>query len=127
MKYRRWGFSHHHRWPGADERLANLSEIVLAQLACDPVKHRKRPRVLVGGLGMGFTLRAALDRLPADAAVVVAELNPIMVRWCRGPMVHLTGAAVDDPRVEVVIDDVVYIARQTSDPVPSLNCDERLV
>ena len=56
----------------------------------------------------------ALDRLPADAAVVVAELNPIMVRWCRGPMAHLTGGAVDDPRVEVVIGDVAAVIGQAA-------------
>ena len=93
---------------------ANLSEIVLAQLACEPLKNRKKPRVLVGGLGMGFTLKAALDQLPADAAVVVAELNPIMVRWCRGPIKHLTGGAVDDPRVKVVIDDVAAVIRHAA-------------
>ncbi len=90
---------------------ANMSEIVLAELACGPLKNKKNPRVLVGGLGMGFTLKAAIDNLPADAEVVVAELNPIMVKWCRGPIAHLTGGAVDDPRVKVVIDDVAVVIR----------------
>ena len=93
---------------------ANMSEIVLAELACESLKNKKNPRVLVGGLGMGFTLKAALDNLPADAAVLVAELNPIMVKWCRGPIAHLTGAAVDDPRVKVVIDDVAAVIRNTA-------------
>ena len=93
---------------------ANISEIVLAKLTCAPLKNRKKPRVLVGGLGMGFTLKAALDQLPADAAVVVAELNPIMVKWCRGPIAHLTGGAVDDPRVRVVIDDVAAVIRHAA-------------
>lgn len=88
---------------------ANVSEIVLAELACAPLKHKKKARVLVGGLGMGFTLKAAIDNLPADAEIVVAELNPIIVEWCRGPMVHLTGGAVDDPRVTVVIANVAEI------------------
>ena len=79
---------------------ANMSEMVLAELACESLKNKKNPRVLVGGLGMGFTLKAALDNLPADAEVVVAELNPIMVKWCRGPIAHLSGGAVDDPRVK---------------------------
>ena len=70
--------------------------------------------MLVGGLGMGFTLRSALDHLPADAEVVVAELNPIMVRWCRGPMAHLTGGAVDDPRARVVIGDVATVIRSAA-------------
>ena len=93
---------------------ANRSEIVLAELACESLKNKKNPRVLVGGLGMGFTLKAALDNLPADAGVVVAELNPVMVKWCRGPIAHFTGAAVDDPRVKVVIDDVAAVIRKAA-------------
>ncbi|MFH7326868.1 spermidine synthase [Desulfurivibrio sp. C05AmB] len=88
---------------------ANRSEIVLAQLACAPLQQVPQPRVLVGGLGMGFTLKAALDSLPAAAAVMVAELNPIMVSWCRGPLAPLTGGAVDDPRAEVVLADVAEV------------------
>ncbi|OIN96166.1 MAG: hypothetical protein AUJ48_01975 [Deltaproteobacteria bacterium CG1_02_45_11] len=78
---------------------ANMSEIVLAELACETLKNKKNSRVLVGGLGIGFTLKAAIDNLPADAEVVVAELNPIIVKWCRGPIAHLTGGAIDDPRI----------------------------
>jgi spermidine synthase len=88
-----------------------MSEIVLAQLACEPLKNIKNPRALVGGLGMGFTLKAALDHLPAHAEVVVAELNSIIVKWCRGPIARFTGGAVDDPRVKVVIDDVTSLIR----------------
>jgi spermidine synthase len=84
---------------------ANMSEMVLGELACTSVKNKNNPRVLVGGLGMGFTLKAAHDNLPNNAEVVVAELNPIMVKWCRGPIAHFNGGAVDDPRVKVVIDD----------------------
>ena len=90
---------------------ANRSEIVLAELACASLKNKKNPRLLVGGLGMGFTLKAAIDNLPADAEVVVAELNPIVVEWCRGPIAHFSGGAVDDPRVNVVIDDVAAVIR----------------
>ena len=93
---------------------SNLSEIVLAQMGCAPLAKKKRPRVLIGGLGMGFTLKAALDTLPADAAVVVAELNPAVVTWCRGPIAHLTGRAVDDSRVEVVIGDVSACIRRAA-------------
>ena len=89
--------------------LANMSERVLAELACQSLQNTKNPRVLVGGLGMGFTLKAALDNLPDKAAVVVAELNPIMVKWCRGPITHLSGGAIDDPRIKVVIDDVAAV------------------
>ena len=88
---------------------ANISEIVLAELACESLINEKNCKVLVSGLGMGFTLKAALDCLSVDAEVVVVELNPIIVEWCRGPIAHLTGGAVDDSRVKVVIDDVASI------------------
>ena len=93
---------------------SNLSEIALAELACESLKNKKKPRVLVAGLGMGFTLKAALDRLPADAEFVVAELNPIVVKWCRGPLAHLTDRAADDPRVKVVVDDVASVIRHAA-------------
>jgi spermidine synthase len=81
------------------------SEQALATLACRSLA-APRPRVLIGGLGMGYTVRAALDALPAAAEVVVAELTPEIEAWCRGPLAPLTGAALDDPRVRVVIGDV---------------------
>jgi len=92
----------------------NLSEIALAELACESLKGKKNPRILVGGLGMGFTLKAAVGALSAGAEVVVAELNPIVVKWCRGPLAGLTGGAVDDPRVTVVIDDVAAVIRSAA-------------
>jgi spermidine synthase len=84
------------------------SEQALAGLACQALAS-PRPRVLVGGLGMGYTVRAALDALPAAAEVVVAELTPEIEAWCRGPLAPLTGAALDDPRVRVVIGDVARV------------------
>jgi len=102
---------------------ANMSEIALAELACRSIKPKKRPRVLVGGLGMGFTLKAALDNLPGDAEVVVAELNPIIVQWCRGPLAHLTGGAVDDGRVTVVIGDVAAVIRDAATKDPTKRFD----
>lgn len=63
-------------------------------------------RLLIGGLGLGYTLRAALDALPADAKVVVAELVPKVVEWNRGPLAHLAGNPLNDPRVEVRVTDV---------------------
>jgi spermidine synthase len=81
------------------------SEQALATLACRGLA-APAPRVLIGGLGMGYTVRAALDALPAGAEVVVAELTPAIETWCRGPLARLTGAALDDPRVRVVIADV---------------------
>ena len=83
------------------------SEEQLAHLA---VAARSSPkRALVSGLGMGFTLRALLDRVPATTRVVVAELNPIVVEWCRGPLGPATDNAIADPRVEVEITDVAAL------------------
>ncbi len=88
---------------------AHRSEDALARLACAPLAGRARPRLLLGGLGMGYTLRAALDALTAAARVTVVDLNPIVVDWCRGPLSTLTGRAIDDPRVEVVVADVAQV------------------
>jgi len=86
------------------------SEQGLAVLACGALPGRaSAPRVLIGGLGMAYTVRAALDALPAAAEVVVAELTPAVLAWCRGPLAVLTAGAVDDPRVHVVIDDVAAV------------------
>lgn len=95
---------------------ANRSEIALGESACRAVTARQRPRVLIGGLGMGLTLRAALDSLPPAARVVVAEINPVVLQWCRGPLAGLTGSAVDDQRVTVVIDDVSSVIARASQP-----------
>jgi spermidine synthase len=89
---------------------AHGSETALATWLCEGVASR-RPRVLIGGLGMAYTLRAALDALPRGAAVCVAELEPAVVAWCRGPLAPLTGRALDDPRVDVVVGDVMDAIR----------------
>jgi spermidine synthase len=94
--------------------LANRSEVVLGQLGCGHLKGSENSRVLVGGLGMGFTLRAVLDTLPATARVIVAELNPTVVEWCRGPLAALTQNAVDDPRVSIEIGDVAHRIRRSA-------------
>ena len=86
------------------------SEQGLAVLACDALPGRAAaPRVLIGGLGMAYTLRSALDALPDAAEVVVAELTPAVLAWCHGPLAVLTDGAVADPRVRVVIDDVAKV------------------
>jgi spermidine synthase len=85
------------------------SEDVLADVSCAALANKKRPRVLLGGLGMGYTLRAALDQLPASAAVTVVELNPKVVDWNRGPLGPLAKAPLADPRVRVVVDDVARV------------------
>lgn len=85
---------------------AHRSEAALAELACRPIAGLPRPRVLIGGLGMGYTLRAALGVLPRRASVTVAEIDPVIVEWCRGPLAAAAGKAVDDPRVTIEIGDV---------------------
>jgi spermidine synthase len=82
------------------------SEDALGRLACEPLRRAEKPSVLIGGLGMGFTLRAALDHLPADATVVVAELLPEVVEWNRGVLGPLAGHPLQDPRVKVAVGDV---------------------
>lgn len=85
---------------------AHYSEEQLAVLGCAHLEAHPKARVLVGGLGMGYTLRAALDVLPRDATVEVAELLPEMVEWNRGPLGHLAGHPLDDPRTWVRTEDV---------------------
>ena len=82
------------------------SEEALARLACQGLRGRKAPRILIGGLGMGFTLRAALAELDRDATVTVAELVPAVVAWARGPLADVFGASLADPRVGVHEGDV---------------------
>jgi spermidine synthase len=82
------------------------SEEALATLVCERLAGRPRPALLIGGLGMGFTLRAALGALGRDAALVVSELVPAIVEWARGPMAHVHDGSLDDPRVEIVLGDV---------------------
>jgi spermidine synthase len=85
------------RLSGSEEALARLTIERIAAPA---------PRILIGGLGMGFTLRAALPLLPADARVTVAELVPAVVDWARGPLADLHGASLDDRRVDIAVGDV---------------------
>ncbi|MFL6689165.1 MAG: spermidine synthase [Alphaproteobacteria bacterium] len=96
------------------------SEIALAELACARLSGRKDCRVLIGGYGMGFTLRAALSRLPTDAQVVVAELVPEVLRWARGPMADLTAGCLGDPRVsirEIDVGSLIASARSRFDAI----------
>lgn len=80
------------------------SEEALAEEALSRVA---RPRtVLVGGLGLGYTLRATLDRLPPDGRAIVAEISPQLVAWNRGPLAHLAGRPLDDPRTRLQVGDV---------------------
>ena len=85
---------------------AHHSEQLLGQLACDCLPGRSAPHILIGGLGMGYTLRAALDVLPPAARVTVGELVAGVVAWNRGPLADLAGRPLEDPRVQVQQGDV---------------------
>lgn len=101
---------------GPEELMGNQvrhSEEALARLGCARIT-KPGGRVLIGGLGMGFTLGAALDVLPADTAITVAELVPKIVSWAGGPLAHIFGTKLDDPRVEIRMGDVHdVIVRET--------------
>lgn len=85
------------------------SEQELARLACEGIG--PGPRVLIGGLGCGYTLRATLDLLPQDGTVVQAELVPELVEWNRGPLAQFADHPLDDPRTELVVEDVAQVIR----------------
>lgn len=91
------------RLKGSEEALATMSIARIASVA--------KPTMLIGGLGMGFTLRAALGALPQDAQVTVAELVPEVVSWARGPMADIHNGSLDDPRVDIHIGDVGALIR----------------
>ena len=82
------------------------SEVALGTMTCDRVADRPAPHLLIGGYGMGFTLRAVLGRLGAAAQVTVAELVPGIIEWARGPMAALTDGCLDDSRVTLEMGDV---------------------
>jgi len=85
------------------------SEEALAEMTCGRLHERGTPQLLIGGYGMGFTLRAALAALPARARVTVAELVPEIITWARGPMAALTAGCLDDPRVTLIEQDVAAV------------------
>ena len=85
------------------------SEEALAALACAKIRERARPRVLIGGLGMGFTLRAALAALGADARIEVAELIPAVAQWAESEMAEIFVDSLRDPRVRVELTDVAEL------------------
>lgn len=90
---------------------AHGSEDALGDLAASRTRGRKEPSVLIGGLGLGYTLAAVLRGLGPRATVVVAELVPAVVEWNRGPLAHLAGHPLRDPRVRVVTADVADVIR----------------
>jgi len=99
------------------------SEKALATLACERIKGRPAPRVLIGGLGMGFTLRAALGALGAAARVVVAELVPKVVAWARGPMAAVFENCLDDPRTSIHQGDVGELLRPGGESYDAIMLD----
>ncbi len=99
------------------------SEAALASRACERIRARPQPRLLIGGLGMGFTLRAALAALGAKAQVTVAELVPAVVAWARGPMAELFGDSLSDPRVQLCEADVAELIRHASSAFDAILLD----
>ena len=101
----------------ADAELMNSrlhgSEGALAELACSRITHKAGLRILIGGLGMGYTLAAALEASGPDTLITVSELIPAVVRWNREYLGHLAGMPLDDPRVSVVEEDVAETIRNT--------------
>jgi len=85
------------------------SEEALANMTCQRLQGRKAQHWLIGGYGMGFTLRAALAALDATAQLTVAELVPEIIAWARGPMAELAAGCLDDPRVRLIGDDVANV------------------
>jgi spermidine synthase len=108
---------------GADELMnsrLSSSEEALAGIAAKALGGRAAPRVLIGGLGMGFTLRAALAAFPPDASITVAELVPAVIDWACGPMSALFDGRLDEPRVAIVeadVGDVLTSAKAAFDAV----------
>lgn len=82
------------------------SEAALGTMTCARLRAPERARLLIGGYGMGFTLRAVLAALGPDARIVVAELVPQIIEWARGPMRELAAGCLEDSRVEIVLGDV---------------------
>ena len=99
------------------------SEEALAAMSCDRLRGGEPPHLLIGGYGMGFTLRAALARLGPGARVTVAELVPEIVDWARGPMAELAAGCLDDPRVDLVLDDVGAVIGGAADRFDAILLD----
>ncbi len=108
---------------GANELMSSRmfgSEEALATLTCFRIKALPKPTILIGGLGMGFTLRAALKVTPPDARITVVELVPAIVRWGRGPMAEMFDGCLDEPRVtlrETDVNTVIRTSRNSYDAI----------
>jgi spermidine synthase len=91
------------------------SELALAERGCAEIADTPRPRILIGGLGLGFTLRAALDALPRNSEVIVAELNDKVIEWCQGQAESITKGAANDRRVKFYRGDVTQAIRDVAE------------
>ncbi|MFT6733516.1 MAG: spermidine synthase [Polaribacter sp.] len=85
------------------------SELALAELGCAPIKNKENAHILVGGLGMGFTLSSALDSVSPSSTVVVAELVPEVLEWNRGVLGECAGRPLDDSRTQIYLGDVAQL------------------
>ena len=99
------------------------SEEALATMAWERIQGTKKPHILIGGYGMGFTLRAALKVLPADGAITVVELVPEILEWARGPMAEVAAGCLDDPRVLVLRADVAQFISGAADEYDAILLD----
>jgi spermidine synthase len=99
------------------------SEEALAEIACERIRAVAQPRILIGGLGMGFTLRAALAVLGSDARIIVAELVPAVLAWARDSMAEVFGKSLADPRVSVREADVGDLIRSGGQPFDAIMLD----
>lgn len=99
------------------------SEEALANLTLDRLAGVRAPHLLIGGYGMGFTLRASLKRLGSDGRATVAELVPEIIQWARGPMAGVADGCLDDPRVRLVMDDVADVMLLAPEPFDAILLD----
>ncbi len=99
------------------------SEEALAELALGALSAREQARVLIGGLGFGYTLAAALARLGSEGSATVVEIAPAVIQWNRQHLAQLNGRALDDPRVQVVTGDVCDAVRAPSWPFDAILLD----
>ena len=102
---------------------AHHSEELMAEIGCEGLRKRTDARVLVGGLGLGYTLRAALDAVGPRATVVVSELLEAVVTWNRGLLAHLAGHPLDDRRTQLEVGDLVAYMRAGPAPFDALLLD----
>ena len=104
--------------------IATVSELVLADLGCRQIRNLKAPRILIGGLGLGFTLKRVLEIAGQDAVVHVSEILPEVVRWNREFLEKVNGALLRDPRVSVLAEDVFKVMRESkSQPYDAILLD----